>query len=67
MPIDGRWEFWVTQKNRAQMRESIQELAALEFDVILSNSFAAKPYAWLEIDTAGRAAMVENLLARLES
>jgi glyoxylase-like metal-dependent hydrolase (beta-lactamase superfamily II) len=65
VPIDGRWEFWVTQRNRAQMRESMQELAALEFDVILSNSFAAKPHAWREMDVAGRAAMFDDVLTRL--
>jgi len=65
VPVNGRWEFWVTQKNRALMRESLQTLAALEFDVILSNSFAAVPHAWLEVDHASRAAMFDDLFGRL--
>lgn len=65
VPIDGRWEYWVTQKNRAAMLASLRTLAALEFDVILSNSFAAHPHACLEVDAAGRAAMFEDLSRRL--
>jgi glyoxylase-like metal-dependent hydrolase (beta-lactamase superfamily II) len=57
VPIDGRWEYWVTQKNRALMRESMQALAALKCDVVLSNSFAAKPYTWKEMSAADWAAL----------
>lgn len=65
VPINGKWEFWVTRKNRAEMRQSMQMLAALEFDVILSNSFACTPHAWMAMDEESRAAMFADLFARL--
>jgi len=55
----------VTQKNRALMRESMQELAALECDVILSNSFAASAQTWFEFDAVSSAELFVQLLTRL--
>jgi glyoxylase-like metal-dependent hydrolase (beta-lactamase superfamily II) len=66
VPIDGSWHFYVTRPQRALLLESLEILARLEFDVILSNSFAAAPTAWLEVDAAGRKAMFAALRKRLK-
>ncbi len=65
VPVDGQWEYWVTKPNRAQMRKTIDALARIDCDVILSNSFAATPTAWVEVDGAYRKKMFGGLRARL--
>jgi glyoxylase-like metal-dependent hydrolase (beta-lactamase superfamily II) len=54
VPVDGGWRYWVTKPNLRVFRETIRFLRGIEFDVILSNSFAATPAAWLEVDTRAR-------------
>lgn len=61
VPVDGGWQYWVTAPNRATMRETMKALSGLRFDVILSNSFASTPVAWLEVSARGRAAMFAEL------
>ncbi|MES2583940.1 MAG: hypothetical protein V4627_14555 [Pseudomonadota bacterium] len=65
VPVDGRWEYWVTDKRRAEMSASLKKLASIEFDVILSNSFAAAPCAWVEVNSKDRRAMFVDLQSRL--
>jgi hypothetical protein len=43
------------------MRRTIEKLAALHFEVILSNSFAATPTGWLEAPPKYRKAMFAEL------
>jgi len=45
------------------MLRTVQALGELKFDVILSNSFAAAPAAWVESDRSYR----ERMFARLAS
>jgi hypothetical protein len=47
------------------MLKTVNALARVEFDVILSNSFAALPQAWFEVDGAHRTQMFAELGARL--
>jgi glyoxylase-like metal-dependent hydrolase (beta-lactamase superfamily II) len=54
VPISGTWEYWVTKPNRAEMIRTMHMLGEMEFDVILSNSFAAAPVAWVESDPSYR-------------
>lgn len=63
VPVDGAWQYWVTTPNRATMRETVSKLAELNFDVILSNSFASTPMAWLEADATYRKSMFAALAA----
>jgi hypothetical protein len=43
------------------MRRTIEKLAALRFDVILSNSFAATPTGWMDAPPQYRKAMFADL------
>jgi len=61
VPVDGSWQYWVTAPNRPEMRRTIEKLAALRFDVILSNSFAATPTGWMEAPPHYRKAMFAEL------
>ena len=65
VPVDGEWRYWVTAPKRAVMRETVRSLSKLAFDVILSNSFAATPTPWREVDARERAAMFKTLEASL--
>ena len=65
VPVEGSWQFFVSKPNRAEMRRTVQLLAELDFDVILSNSFAATPVAWIEIDPDSRRTMFAKLLGDL--
>jgi glyoxylase-like metal-dependent hydrolase (beta-lactamase superfamily II) len=65
VPIDGEWHYWVSKANRAIMRESMRQLATLDADVILSNSFAATPKAWVEVSPLARAQLFAGLDRRL--
>jgi hypothetical protein len=47
------------------MLNTVNALADVKFDVILSNSFAARPTAWAEVDGAYRRKMFAELSARL--
>ena len=61
VPVDGAWKYWVSGPNRPEMRRTIETLAALRFDVILSNSFAATPTGWLDAPPEYRRAMFAEL------
>jgi hypothetical protein len=62
VPVNGEWQYWVTQPNRSIMRRSLEMLATVEFDVILSNSFAASP-PWIELDAGSRQQLFAHLMA----
>ncbi len=61
VPVNGSWQYWISPPSRAEMRRTIEKLSALEFDVILSNSFAAAPSGWLEAPPQYRKAMFSEL------
>jgi glyoxylase-like metal-dependent hydrolase (beta-lactamase superfamily II) len=61
VPVDGSWQYWVSPRSRPEMRRTIEKLAALRFDVILSNSFAATPTGWLDTPPKYRQAMFAEL------
>jgi hydroxyacylglutathione hydrolase len=61
VPVDGIWRYWVSASNLGVMRASMRMLADLDADVILSNSFAATPRAWLELTPLARTAMFASL------
>jgi glyoxylase-like metal-dependent hydrolase (beta-lactamase superfamily II) len=65
VPIDGRWAFWVTPRNRPVMRQTIDRLRGVAFDVILSNSFACTPDAWFELGPDERAALFQSVTMAL--
>jgi glyoxylase-like metal-dependent hydrolase (beta-lactamase superfamily II) len=54
VPEKGQWQIYVTRPNREEMLRTVNELAKLDFDVILSNSFAALPAAWFEVTAKSR-------------
>jgi glyoxylase-like metal-dependent hydrolase (beta-lactamase superfamily II) len=64
VPVDGAWSYWVTAKNLPIMRETIDSLSQIDFDVILSNSFAASPSAWLEMNRTLKQRMFTELQAK---
>lgn len=66
VPIDGRWAFWVTRPNRPLMRQTIDRLRDVPFDVILSNSFACTPNAWFELNPGGRTALFDSVAKTLQ-
>jgi len=66
VPVDGSWKYWVSPPRRPEMRRTIEKLAALRFDVILSNSFAATPTGWLDAPPNYRKAMFAELMRSLE-
>jgi glyoxylase-like metal-dependent hydrolase (beta-lactamase superfamily II) len=61
VPVDGAWKYWVSPRSRSELRRTIEKLAALRFDVILSNSFAATPTGWLATPPQYRKAMFAEL------
>ncbi len=61
VPVDGTWRYWVSSPNRGQMRDTVRMLAGISFDVILSNSFAATPVAWVPVDARSQAEMFAEL------
>jgi glyoxylase-like metal-dependent hydrolase (beta-lactamase superfamily II) len=65
VPVDGNWEYWVSKPNRPEMLRTVRTLAGIAFDVILSNSFAATPVAWVESDAEYRHTMFAKLAAKL--
>lgn len=67
VPIDGEWHYWVSKGNQGVMRESMRQLAKFDADVILSNSFAATPTAWIEVSPGARTKLFADLDRRLAS
>jgi hydroxyacylglutathione hydrolase len=67
VPVDGEWQYWVSKANQSVMRETMRLLATLDADVILSNSFAATPAAWIEVSPPARAQLFAGLDRRLAS
>lgn len=65
VPVDGSWRYWVSAPSRPEMLRTIEKLAALRFDVILSNSFAATPTGWMEASPQYRKAMFAELTQSL--
>jgi glyoxylase-like metal-dependent hydrolase (beta-lactamase superfamily II) len=65
VPEQGQWQIYVTRPNRELMLHTVNELAKLDFDVILSNSFAALPAAWFEVTAASRRKIFAEVRKRL--
>ncbi len=65
VPVAGEWQYWVSKANRSIMRQSMRLLATLDADVILSNSFAATPSAWIEVNPSARDQLFAGLDKRL--
>ena len=65
VPVNGRWEYFVSRPHRASMLQTVQLLSSIAFDVILSNSFASSPQPWVEVDAKYRREMFEDLTSRL--
>jgi glyoxylase-like metal-dependent hydrolase (beta-lactamase superfamily II) len=63
VPVDGVWRSWVSKPNRAKMMGTIDALSKQAFDVVVSNSFASTPKAWIEVTAAQRTAMFKVLKA----
>ncbi len=47
------------------MLRTVEMLATLKFDIILSNSFAAAPVAWFEVTPQSRARIFASARERL--
>jgi hydroxyacylglutathione hydrolase len=62
VPQNGAWEIYVNKPNRPLMARTLRLLATVKFEVILSNSFAATPLAWLEVTPAARSKIFTGLL-----
>ena len=67
VPHDGVWQYYITQARRAAMIRTVELIATLDFDVIVSNSFAAAPFAWLEVDARARKKLCAGVLQRLRA
>jgi hypothetical protein len=65
VPIGDAWQYWVSRPSLTTMRRTVELLATVQFDVILSNSFAATPRPWIEVDTASRKRLFAKLAAQL--
>lgn len=65
VPVEGEWRFWVSKKNTALMIKSMERLRDEEFDVILSNSFGCKPFAWTAVTSAEKDNILSGVLAAL--
>jgi glyoxylase-like metal-dependent hydrolase (beta-lactamase superfamily II) len=65
VPVNGEWQYWVSKPRQSIMRDSMKLLATLDADVILSNSFAATPTAWIEVSPSTRAQLFAELDRRL--
>ena len=60
VPVGEEWQYWVTKPNRPIMRRTLEMLATVEFDIILSNSFAATQ-PWIEVDAESRRQLFAKL------
>ena len=65
VPESGQWQIYVTRPNREMMLHTVNELAKLEFDVILSNSFVALPTAWFEVTARSRKKIFDEVREKL--
>jgi glyoxylase-like metal-dependent hydrolase (beta-lactamase superfamily II) len=63
---DGtQWNAFPTKAGRAKMADSLRRLADVEFDVLLANTRVDNPTCFIEVDGAGRKALIESILGRL--
>jgi len=67
VPVEGEWKFWVSKKNTALMIESMRRLQQEDFDVILSNSFGCKPFAWTNVTKRQKDNMLSGVLTALNA
>jgi len=65
VPVDGAWRYWVSKPKRSRMLQTVETLATLKFDVILSNSFAATPPPWRDVNGPYRKKMFADLALSL--
>lgn len=59
------WMCPVSKKNRKTMLATLDFLAGVEFDVLLSNTGANNPVCHVEVDAPGRAEFIAGLKSRL--
>ncbi len=66
-PVDGEWQFWVSKKNTDLMIQSMEALKEEEFDVILSNSFICKPFAWTTVLRGEKETILSDVITALRA
>ena len=57
----------MSKKNTELMIESMQRLQQEDFDVILSNSFGCKPFAWTNLTKKEKDNMFSGVLEALKA
>jgi hypothetical protein len=65
VPNHGAWDVYITRPNRDKMVRTIKLLSTVNFDVILSNSFACAPLAWHEVTPKARSQLLSDTLEAL--
>ncbi len=66
VPTQGDWKYWVNKPNRALMRQTLERLLTLDFDVLLCNSFAATDGQAVEVTKRGKNARLRALIKSLQ-
>ena len=59
------WMCPVSKKNRKTMLQTLDMLAEIDFDVLLSNTGANNPVCFVEVDADAREKLIEGLKGRL--
>ena len=66
VPTQGEWKYWVNKPNRSLMRQTLERLLKVEFDVLLCNSFAATDGSVVEVTKRTKNARLRSLIQSLQ-
>lgn len=67
VPVDDEWKIWVSKKNRASMLETLECLRKLEFNYIVSDSFAATGDRAIKLSAIAKEEMIDSIVKTLTS
>ncbi len=67
VPVDNEWKIWVSKKGTASMLRTLEYLRKLEFNYIVSDSFAATGDKAIKLSSIAKEEMIDSIIKTLTS
>ncbi|WPN60162.1 hypothetical protein [Pseudomonas sp. P9_31] len=62
VPVDDGWQYWVSSPNRRKFAETLQMLESIEFEYMISNSFASTGNPCRKVSHTEKSAIINQAI-----
>lgn len=67
VPVDGHWQYWVSKAGREKMVASMRALGDVDFNVIVTNSFACTGNPVVKVKSSERRRILDTVVKALSA